>query len=163
MPERTLKDTPKEAKLHGRQCPSDASLSLVSQALLRRVPNAAAATFAHHPPRGKSVLSSFRKTAIEYQNPPPNSSRATDFTKVNNETLCWTLNRVQEFGRCQHFDWRIRKTLRVPSDNYICAPGLRSGNLKRILKIWMFRAKIRLDIFWIDRQKTYQRRNLLYE
>ena len=41
VPERTFKDTPKEAKLHGLQRPLDASLSSVSQASLRRHPNAA--------------------------------------------------------------------------------------------------------------------------
>ena len=56
VPERTFKDTPKEAKLHGRQCPSDASLSSVSQASLRRYPNAVAARLITLPLAGNLSL-----------------------------------------------------------------------------------------------------------
>ena len=56
VPERTFKDTPEEAKLHGRQCPSDASLSSVSQASLRRVPDAVPATVLHLPHAGNLAL-----------------------------------------------------------------------------------------------------------
>ena len=47
----TCDDTSKEAKLHGRQCPSSCVItSEVSEALLRRVPNAAVATILRRPP-----------------------------------------------------------------------------------------------------------------
>ena len=47
----TLKDTPKEAKLHGRQCPFRCVLwEIVSHAFSRRLPNAAAATILRRPP-----------------------------------------------------------------------------------------------------------------
>ena len=61
----------------------------------------------------------------------------------NKETVsAKTLNAAQKFGRRNNLDWRIRESHHVTSDNYICAPGLRGGNLKRILKIRMLCPKI---------------------
>ena len=51
----TSEDTPKEAKLHGRQCPLHASSEFeFPRLLLRRVPNAVIGYFSSPQPRGKS-------------------------------------------------------------------------------------------------------------
>ena len=48
VPERTLKDTSKEANLHGRQCPSSCVFrNSVSQAFIRRAPDVVPATVLH--------------------------------------------------------------------------------------------------------------------
>ena len=85
-----------------RQCPSDASLSSVSQASLRRLPFAVRATSLHPPHAGNLALSPLRGRTQRIIPKPPRSNQLRPLSKLRKTgQTCFP-----KFGKLQRRLWR---------------------------------------------------------